>query len=250
MLCPQSWQWTIRFPSAPGTESYRSWATLCHDFLYIYLSLPGNVLPVGQWLIHLCAQHLTQCLSAYLGASQPALWQRIRLPMQEMQETQVGLLGQEDPLEEEMAVHSSILAWRTPWTEEPGGLWSMGPQTVGHDWVSKCTHAHTHTHTCLFIERIFEWIIQNQLLLQTYFPQVAQLIDLSEIINCGFPRGSVGKNPLPMQETRVQSLGGEDPLEKEMAVHSSIQPGKSHGQRSLVGYSPWGHKKSRLWLSD
>ena len=147
MLCPQSWQWTIRFPSAPGTESYRSWATLCHDFLCIYLSLLGNVLPVGQWLIHLCAQHLTQCLSAYLGASQPALWQRIRLPMQEIQETQVGLLGQEDPLEEEMAVHSSILAWRTPWTEEPGGLQSMGPQTVGHDWARKRTRVHTHTHT-------------------------------------------------------------------------------------------------------
>ena len=46
-----------------------------------------------------------------------------------------------------------------------------------------------------------------------------------------------------MQETRVQSLGSEDPLEKEMAIHSSTMPGKSHGQRSLVGYSPWGHKE-------
>ena len=42
--------------------------------------------------------------------------------MQEMQETRVRFLGQEDPLEEEMATHSSILAWRIPWTEEPGGL--------------------------------------------------------------------------------------------------------------------------------
>ena len=42
--------------------------------------------------------------------------------MQEMQETQVRSLGQEDPLEEEMATHSSILAWEIPWTEEPGGL--------------------------------------------------------------------------------------------------------------------------------
>ena len=45
-----------------------------------------------------------------------------------------------------------------------------------------------------------------------------------------------------MQETLVPSLGQEDPLEKEMATHSSILPGKSHGQRSLVGYSLWGHK--------
>ena len=41
---------------------------------------------------------------------------------QEMQDTQVQSLGQEDPLEEEMATHSSILAWKIPWTEEPGGL--------------------------------------------------------------------------------------------------------------------------------
>ena len=45
-----------------------------------------------------------------------------------------------------------------------------------------------------------------------------------------------------MQEAWVWSLGREDPLEKEMATHSSILPGKSHGQRSLVGYSPWGRK--------
>ena len=47
-----------------------------------------------------------------------------------------------------------------------------------------------------------------------------------------------------VQETRVHSLGWEDPLEKEMAIHSSILPGKSHGQRSLEGYSPWGPKES------
>ena len=51
--------------------------------------------------------------------------------MQERQETQVQSLGGEDPLEEEMATHSSVLAWRIPWTEEPGGLQSMGSQRVG-----------------------------------------------------------------------------------------------------------------------
>ena len=50
-----------------------------------------------------------------------------------MQETWVQSLGREDPLEKEMATHSSILAWRIPWTEEPGGLQSMGSQRVGHD---------------------------------------------------------------------------------------------------------------------
>ena len=50
-----------------------------------------------------------------------------------MQETWVQSLGQEDPLEEEMATHSSILAWTIPWTEEPGGLQSMGSKRVRHD---------------------------------------------------------------------------------------------------------------------
>ena len=50
-----------------------------------------------------------------------------------MQETWVRSPGQEDPLEKGMATHSSSLAWRISWTEEPGGLQSMGLQTVGHD---------------------------------------------------------------------------------------------------------------------
>ena len=49
-----------------------------------------------------------------------------------VQETQVRSLGQEDPVEKGMATHSSILAWRIPWTEEPGGLQSMGSQRVRH----------------------------------------------------------------------------------------------------------------------
>ena len=53
--------------------------------------------------------------------------------MQKTQETQVQSLRWEDPLEEGMATHSSILVWRIPWTKEPGGLQSIGPQRVGHD---------------------------------------------------------------------------------------------------------------------
>ena len=49
------------------------------------------------------------------------------------QETKVRFLGQEDPLEKEMVTHSSILAWKIPWTEELGGLQSLGLQRVGHD---------------------------------------------------------------------------------------------------------------------
>ena len=54
-----------------------------------------------------------------------------------MQETQVGSLSWKDPLEKEMATHSSTLTWKIPWTEEPGGLQSMGSQRVKHDLVTK-----------------------------------------------------------------------------------------------------------------
>ena len=57
-----------------------------------------------------------------------------RLPA--TQETWVWSLGWKDPLEKEMATHSSILAWRIPWMEEPGGLKSTGSQRVGHDWAT------------------------------------------------------------------------------------------------------------------
>ena len=57
------------------------------------------------------------------------------LPM--MQETWVQSLGQEDPLEKEMATHSSIFVWYIPWTEEPGGLQSMGSPRAGHDLATK-----------------------------------------------------------------------------------------------------------------
>ena len=110
-----------------------------------------------------------------------------------MQEPQVWSLDWEDPLEEDIATHSGILAWRIPWTEEPGGLQSMGLQRAEHDWV-----ASTFT--------------------------------------LGFPGPQKVKNQPAMCETQVWSLGREDPLEKEMATHSSI----------LAWEIPWTEKPSGL----
>ena len=64
-----------------------------------------------------------------------------------MQETWVWSLGQEDPLEKEMATNFRILAWRIPWTEEPGGLQCMESQRIGHDWA-------TNTFTFIFFPRL------------------------------------------------------------------------------------------------
>ena len=61
--------------------------------------------------------------------------------MQKTQQVWVWSLSYIDPLEEEMATHSSILAWKISWTEEPGGLQSMGSQRVGHDWATSLTHS-------------------------------------------------------------------------------------------------------------
>ena len=64
-----------------------------------------------------------------------------------------SILGQEDPLEKKMATHSSILSWKTPWTEEPGGLQSMGSQS--RTWLR--THTHTH-HRVPGLSWLIQWV--------------------------------------------------------------------------------------------
>ena len=93
------------------------------------------------WLL-LCVSESSKMLKAFV------LWTSLvaqlvkNLPV--MQETQVLSLGLEDPLEKEMATHCSILAWRIPWTEEPGGLKSMGLQRVGPDCETNTSTFHFH----------------------------------------------------------------------------------------------------------
>ena len=93
--------------------------------LYTYLK---DLISVIQSLFHyikylnIFLQHNDLTLVAQRVKCLPARW-----------ETSVRSLGQEDPLDKEMATHSSILAWRIPWTEEPSRLQTMGLQRVGHD---------------------------------------------------------------------------------------------------------------------
>ena len=95
-------------------------------------SIPGLGISSGEGIGY-PLQYSWASLVAQMIKNLPAMW-----------ETWVWTLAREDPLEEGTATHSSLLAWRIPWTEEPGGLQSMELQRVGHDWAIK----HRTAATC------------------------------------------------------------------------------------------------------
>ena len=94
--------------------------------------------------------HMHNLHLSFIGLPRKLKWQRICLPTQKLQETRVQSLGQNDPLEEKMAIHSSILAGTILWTEEPGGLHSMGSQRIGHNRAWK--------HLTLLTKISLKWI--------------------------------------------------------------------------------------------
>ena len=127
--------------------------------------------------------------------------------MQEMQEMWVQSLGWEEALEESMATHSSILAWRIPQTEEPGGQQSMGLLRIRYNWANE------HTHTLHFYIRG----------------------DLGREFKCQYKRCKrCGFNPWV----------GKIPWRRKCQPTQVFLPGKFHGQRSLAGYSRWRLKES------
>ena len=142
-----------------------------------------------------------------------------------MQEMLVWYQGPEDPLEKEMATHSSVLAWKIPWTEEPGGLHSMGSQKVRHDWATN-THTDMHTYMCI-------WYLYH--ILQVFVPKWLRDREYAcQCRRCGF-----------------DPTDGKIPWRREWLPTLVFLPGKSHGQRSLVSYSPRSSKESDIteWLS-
>ena len=190
--------------------------------------------------------------------------------MQETEETWVWPLGWEDPLEEGMATHFSVLAWIIPQTEEPGELWSIGWQRVRHmylffwtvlcSWANKSMQKQTkgtyegkmgrylslvlsHHPECLHHHLIspnqFHWLLLKEI--QCGYKEDEELDWLMEITT-GFPDGTSGK------ESTCQCRGykrrGFDPWVEKIPWRRAWQPtsvflhGESHGQSSLVGYSP------------
>ena len=89
---------------------------------------------IGYWWGHQNSTELKLAESIWHPAASLVAQRLKRLPP--MWETRVRPVGWEDPLEKDMAAHSSTLAWRIPWTEEPGRLQSTGSQRVGHDWAT------------------------------------------------------------------------------------------------------------------
>ena len=127
-----------------------------------------------------------------------------------VQETRVWFLGWEDPLEKEMATYSSILAWQVSWTEEPGGLQSVGSQRVRHDERLTLTYL-----LYLLLCNVYVW----------WASLAAQMV----------------KNLPAVQETQVRKI----PWRREQLPTPVFLPGEFHGQKSLDGsFSPWGHKES------
>ena len=131
LCCPWWWtQWDTRHPRLTLSPVLHSYSL--------------------EWVIKISYLHQKYCLRFWFGG-QPRLTraspmaQQVKNPpaTQEIQEMSVWSLGQEDPLEEGMTTHFSILAWKIPWTEEPGGLQSMGSRRGGHDWANKHTHKHS-----------------------------------------------------------------------------------------------------------
>ena len=115
--------------------------TLSHTQIKFYSKYLDNVL----W-----SRHLKFIITSMCGGF---LIAQIVKTLPEMQEIQVWSLGQEDPLEKGMRTHSSILAWRIPWTEKPGGIQSIGSQSQTR--LRNLAYMHTrHTHVCIISNHI------------------------------------------------------------------------------------------------
>ena len=135
----------------------------------------------------------------------------------------------------EMATHSSILAWRIPWTEKPGGPQSTGSQRVGHDWATSLWQ--------ILVCVLDSWARFKELRIRT---QNNRSFLTSGILleSVGFPGGSDSKELARQWRPGFDPWVGKIPWRRKWQPVPAFFPGKCHGQRSLASCSPWGHKES------
>ena len=156
--------------------------------------------------------------------------------MQEMQEMWAWSLTREDPLERETATHSSILAWEIPWTEEPGGLQSIGLHTVGHDRTTKRTHTYLYLYDT--DAECFSLTVLMYIILLTPSEQEAY----SQVISWGPLAGECqgGERPVSYDSSHKTLLSRKVPWKSALRA-----PGrKSHSSKDmwlgfLVQLKPW-----------
>ena len=163
------------------------------------------------------------------------LWWLMMKNLPVMQETWVWSLDWEDPLEKGMATHSSILGGRIPWTEEPGGLQSMGSKGVRHDWAS---NIFTFTFACSP---------------NTYYAPDSVFLEHTDVLRKCLPEdwgqwASLVAQTVKESACHAGGLGlipglGKSPRggHGNLLQYSCLE--NPYGQRSLAGYSPWGRKE-------
>ena len=128
-----SWWWTGR----PGVLPFMGSWGVGHDWVTDLIWSHINYYKI--LIIGFCPIHRTSLLAQTVKCL-PTMW-----------ETRVWSLGQENPLEKEMAFHSSTLAWKIPWMEEPARLQSMGSQRVGHDWATSLHFCPIAVGPCVYL---------------------------------------------------------------------------------------------------
>ena len=144
---PSVWgSWAVQFLSLPAHPAVRnpfaysllppSELRILWQACYSLASIPQ----IWEFVEISCCLLLLCVLAACLFNSRASLMAQMVKNLPAVQKTWIWFLGWKDPLQKGMATHSSILAWRIPWTKEPCGLQFMGLQRVGHDWVTKCFH--------------------------------------------------------------------------------------------------------------
>ena len=159
----------------------------------------------------------------------PKTWASLVVQMVEhlpaMRETWVRFLGQEDPLEKEMAIHSSTLAWKIPWMEEPDRLQSMGSQRVRHDFTFTfppikmlLDPPRTHHHRCLLKDLILSQVSSFFSLFVPFY----EAKDADSLSHCNKTFLLMAPSSYHPSQPILPASNSLTPLEKKMATHSSI----------------------------
>ena len=170
--------------------------------------------------------------------------------MQETQETQVWSLGWEDPLEEGMSTHSSIFAWRIPWTKKPGRLQSLGSHRVGHKSSNlACTHAllllilfrfwFKQKNIAIMRQKFEYWLYIWYMYIKMFKDKLMHCLGYaSKIIQGGFPGGSVVKKRRVFDPWSGKILHAEEQLSPWATITETVllEPGSRKYQPTCHSY--------------